>query len=174
MYVVTTLFYGWKVDTNAKVPLKLLHTISVSLAYSLSHSHSHACTQEVWLVSYVLQWEMLLCWRCMEDMWYAWIQLVGYVLPPFYMGVVWSDNLHTVWVTHCSMSHIVGMWWCSMIHTVWVMCCNKIHTVWLTWSAWSIVCELLVVAQFKLCEFWVDAWYILHYLCAWSLLYDVL
>lgn len=34
MYVVTTLFYSWKVDTDAKVLLKLLHTISVSLAYS--------------------------------------------------------------------------------------------------------------------------------------------
>jgi len=41
MYVIFTLFYGWKVDTDAKVPLKLLHEISVSLAYSLAHSLMH-------------------------------------------------------------------------------------------------------------------------------------
>jgi len=48
MYVVTALFYGWKVDTDAKVPLKLLHTISVSLAYSLTHSLMHVHMKRDW------------------------------------------------------------------------------------------------------------------------------
>jgi hypothetical protein len=95
------------------------------------------------------------------------------VLPPLYVGVVWSDKLRAVWVTHGSVSHVVGIWWCSVIHTVWFMHCIKIYTVWLECLAWSILCELLAVTQFKLCELCVIAWYILYYLCAWSMLCDV-